>query len=110
MYQIISSFSSIVRLLWVPNPFEPLPGAIIINLITAPILQYFTYFIVGLFYDAGSEPAVGSILYLVFFIIHVYLLKFIGFLGWTWWTFGIVLGAYLVVLSFVRSKSYDWIV
>ena len=110
MYQIISSFSSIARLLWVPNPFEPLPLAIIINWAVAPILYVFTYRIVGLFYDAGSEPAVGSILYLVFFIIHVYLLKFIGFLGWTWWTFGIVLGAYLVVLSFIRSKLFDWIV
>lgn len=110
MYHIVSSFSSLYRLFFVPNPFEPLPLAIIINWAVAPFLQFFTYHIVGLFYDAGSEPVIGSGLYLVFFVIHTYLLKLIGVLGWTWWTFGIVLGAYLVVLSFIRSKLFDWIV
>ena len=104
MYYIISSFSSIARLLWVPNPFEPLSGAIIINMLATPILHFFTYFVVGLFYDAGSEPVVGSILYLVFFVIHVSLLKLVGFVGWAWWTISIVFGLYLAMLSFVRSE------
>lgn len=107
MYHIISSFSSLYRLFFIPNPFEPLPGAIIINIIIAPLLHFFTYFIVGLFYDSGSEPVIGSFLYLIFFIIHVYLLKLIGFIGWTWLRCGIVLGVYLVLLSFIRSKLYD---
>ena len=56
-----------------PNPFESMPNGmwILVNYIIEPILHTITYAEVGIFYKKGSFPALGSILYLLFYSLHV---------------------------------------
>ncbi|HOQ07379.1 MAG TPA: hypothetical protein PK127_01225 [Clostridiales bacterium] len=70
MYIIIATASTIIRQFLLPNPFSSLPNGGLYNLAASILLNPLTFFIDGLFYDRGSDPACGSFLYLVFYIIH----------------------------------------
>lgn len=102
MYNIIAFISVIIRQFFLPNPFEPRTDAIILNWIAEPLLYVITYLIVGIFYDEGSEPALGSFLYLVFYAIHVVLLMLIGFFQWTKIAIIIIVVLYLCILGIVK--------
>lgn len=74
MYKFFAIISFIVRNFYLPNPFSSLKYGVIINLVIEPILQSVTFFIVGFFYERGSNPALGSILYLFFYAVHTSLI------------------------------------
>lgn len=46
----------------------------ILNWVADPIIAAITFGVVGLYYIKGSEPALGSILYMVFYAVHIGLL------------------------------------
>lgn len=46
----------------------------ILNWIADPIIAAITFGVVGLYYLKGSAPALGSILYMVFYAVHIGLL------------------------------------
>lgn len=46
----------------------------LLNWIADPIIASLTFLIVGLYYISGTAPAIGSILYMVFYVIHIGLL------------------------------------
>ena len=46
----------------------------ILNWITDPIIAAITFGVVGLYYIKGSKPTLGSILYMVFYAVHIGLL------------------------------------
>ena len=46
----------------------------ILNWIADPIIAAITFGVVGLYYIKGSEPALGSILYMFFYAVHIGLL------------------------------------
>ena len=46
----------------------------LLNWIADPIIAAFTFGIVGLYYISRSDPALGSILYMFFYAIHIGLL------------------------------------
>ena len=91
-YNLIRFFGSLLRLFALPNPFESLPtvptivifeselilSPELLNLIAEPILHAATFLVVGLYYDRGSAPAVGSFLYTLFYCIHVALLAIVS--------------------------------
>ncbi len=72
----------------IPNPFEALDDGIaimideapllltpeILNWIADPIIAAITFGVVGLYYIKGSEPALGSVLYMFFYAVHIGLL------------------------------------
>ena len=74
-----------MRNLAIPNPFVSLQGQTIeingvelpvipevINILIEPILGVFTFIIVGLYYDRSEKtPLKGSVLYFIFYWIHV---------------------------------------
>lgn len=104
MYQIISSISLLVRQFYLPNPFEPMPLAVIYNWVAGFVLYPITFSVVGLFYERGSAPAWGSFLYLFFYAIHTVLLMLMGYFGWSQWAIGVIAGAYIGILILIKTK------
>lgn len=104
MYQFISSISLLIRQFCLPNPFEPMPLAVIYNWVAAAMLYPFTYSVVGLFYERRSAPALGSFLYLFFYAVHTGLLMLMGYFGWSKWAIGIIAGAYIGILIVIKTK------
>lgn len=78
MYKFISNISWLLRNIYLPNPFEHLVMGVLINWGVGLILCPITFFIVGLFYERGSAPLWGSLLYLFFYAVHTGLIMFCG--------------------------------
>ena len=70
MYKLISISSMLIRQFLLPNPFASLPNGELYNWLATFLLVPITYFIVGFFYERGTAPALGSFLFLVFYLIH----------------------------------------
>lgn len=103
---MIKVISILIRQFYMPNPFEPDPGAALFNWIAEPFIHLFTYFVVGLYYDAVSEPAIGSLLYLFFYFIHTGLLMAMGYFGWNTIVIILITLMYILVLCCI-SKLKD---
>lgn len=82
MYKIFAIASAIIRTQYLPNPFESLKYGYIINLLVEPFLHLLTYSVVGLYYTRGSFPVFGSFLYLLFYVIHAFLIYLMGIFDW----------------------------
>ena len=86
LYGIMTIISVIVRQFILPNPFECFGNkAALINWIAEPVIQIIAYGVVGLFYVKGSNPAFGSLAYLVTYVIIVGLLWLFGIFLFAWW-------------------------
>ena len=110
MYKIIALLSLIIRNAFLPNPFEPL-GDIVINIASASFtitpdllnwiievpLHLFTFAVVGLYYLKGSCPSIGSIFYLIFYVIHVFLIYVCSWFGFSWVAIAVVLSIYFLL-------------
>lgn len=106
MYKLMASISVLVRLLYLPNPFEPLPNAEFVNLIAGGVIHAITYATVGIFYERGSAPAWGSFLYLVFYGIHTGLIMLMGYFQWATVANVIIIVTYLIILGTI-SKAIN---
>ena len=58
----------------------------------------------GLFYNTGSAPALGSFLYLLFYVIHVEILILWSSLNLNVIVLVLIIVLYLVMLYFIRDK------
>lgn len=81
----------IIRQFAVPNPFDALGEGLavtiggtpillspeLLNRVADPIIAGFTFGVVGLYYISRSDPALGSILYMFFYALHIGLLYLI---------------------------------
>ncbi len=86
MYKLISLLGILVRQIILPNPFECFgASAALINMIAGIVMAPISYLIVGFVYDKRSEPAVGSILYLVTYTLLTGLLWIMGIFAFAWW-------------------------
>lgn len=88
LYKLIAVFFFIIRQFYIPNPFDALgdgctlyitqiPFIIppsLLNILAEPFIQAITYSIVGLYYRRGSNPFLGSVLYMIFYFIHIFIL------------------------------------
>ena len=98
MYKLMAVISVIVRQFYLPNPFECFGGmAIIYNLIAEPFVHIIAFALVGTVYRSGSAPAIGSILYLIAYIIVIGILWILGKFSFAWWAISIMI--ILIILS-----------
>ena len=126
MYKVISVLFWFIRQYCMPNPFEKIEIAIdspysniysilmpeMLNALAGSILVPFTYFIVGFYYTSGSNPVVGSIYYMFFYIIHTgFLHLFVEVSPDPWW-FAIIVLYFLLhvvlkrIIEFVRNVIF----
>ena len=106
LYGGISAISVIVRMFFLPNPFECFGArAYLYNWIAEPILHIIAYALVGLVYCKGSFPAWGSFLYLITYAILVGVLWIFGIFNFAWWW---ILS--LIVAIFVLTTGIPFVV
>lgn len=121
MYKFIWFISVLLRQFVIPNPFDALGDGIpitingisiiiapiIINLAVEPIMHFITYSVVGLHYSRGSNPAMGSFLYLLFYCVHTFALWLLSLAGFATWAIVVVLIGYIlfhIVFSILREQ------
>ena len=111
IYATIATIFWIIRQYAIPNPFEALGDGITImladspfllspetlNWIADPIISGVTFLIVGLYYISGSAPTVGSILYMVFYAIHIGLLYLLLSIYPTVWLIALIVILYIAI-------------
>lgn len=108
MYNIVCLISVIVRQFFVANPFEnatiEVPfGPVFFNMITGAMLVPTTYMVVGIFYKRRSSPAVGSMLFLIFYLVHNGLLVLMTKAEFNKIIIGIILVAYIAFLTISKK-------
>lgn len=64
-----------------------------------------TYLIVGLFYEKRSEPAVGSLLYLVTYALLTGVLCVMGIFSFAWWWILILVVVFIGAIIGIRIIS-----
>jgi len=121
IYILISALGMFVRGFLLPNPFDQLPHpvtihfsgimmavpAALLNWIMEPVLYSFTYIIVGFYYTKGENPAKGSLLYLLFYSIHVGLLALMARTQFTLWAVILILAGYFAChagVAIIRNR------
>ena len=91
IYSALATLFWLIRQFAIPNPFEALGEGLtitigeaplllspeLLNWIADPIIGAITFSVVGLYYIKGSAPAWGSILYMIFYAMHIGLLYLI---------------------------------
>lgn len=102
MYKLIALISMIIRLSYLPNPFETLEYGYYINYIVDPLVYFLTYNVVGLYYTKGSSPAIGSLLYLFFYILHIGLIMLMGVFKWNLVAIVVIFISYFVAHFFMK--------
>lgn len=100
MYKFIAAVSVLLRQFILPNPFESLGESFdvtlfditiqmtpeILNWIVEPGLHLLAFGVTGIYYARGlQDPAVGSLLYLIFYALHTGLLILMSAASFAWW-------------------------
>ena len=108
MYKIIAAISMLIRQFWLPNPFEALGDGLqveiwntlvvlppfLLNWLAEPMMWGVTYGVVGMYYQKGSNPALGSFLYLVFICIHTGIVHLMALADFNKWIVTLILVLY----------------
>lgn len=105
----------------IPNPFEALGAGLtitisgvpvlfppfLLNLLAEPIMYMITYVVVGMYYDRGSEPALGSILYLLFYCVHTFVLWLMSLADFSILAVGSLIFVYIGGHIFINRLRYS---
>lgn len=107
MYKLIFLISLVIRQFCLPNPFECFGDkALLYNWIAGLVLAPVTYYLVGLFYEKGSMPALGSLLYLLFYAGLTGVLYMLGLVSFAWWAIlSMIVGIILLVVLIKRNSE-----
>lgn len=109
IYTSLATIFWFVRQFAIPNPFEGLGEGLsikisevpitlspeLLNWLADPIIYTLTFGVVGLYYIKGSAPVRGSVLYMVFYVIHI------GLLYWVLSLYPIVWLMVLIAVGYV---------
>ena len=123
MYKLIAAISILVRQFCIPNPFDALGDGLVVNLrdtpillppgvlnwVAEPIMHMVTFAIVGLYYDRGSAPALGSFLYLLFYCVHTFLLWLMSLAGFSTWAVVVIVVLYIACHMSLTKLRSAWI-
>ena len=107
---VISSF--IIRQFLIPNPFSCFGDrAYLINWLAEPFMHLITYLVVGFFYEKGTLPVLGSVLYLITYLVLMGVLSILSILSFAWWwcvitivTLIILIGSLVLFKNYLRDK------
>lgn len=77
-------------------------GAFIVNWFIEFPLYKFTYFETGIFYSSGSNPILGSVLYLIFYLINCGVLFIIQWFYFSW-IYYVILISYVILILVIRG-------
>lgn len=102
MYKLIAIISMVIRLRYLPNPFETLEYGYYINYIVDPLIYFLTYNVVGLYYTKGSAPVIGSLLYLFFYVVHIGVIMLMGVFKWNPVAIVVIFISYFVAHIFMK--------
>ena len=103
MYKLISVLSLLIRQFCLPNPFECFgDSALLVNWIAGIVMAPITYLIVGLVYEKGSEPTVGSLLYLVTYALLTGVLCVLSIFSFAWWWILILVAVFIGAIIGIR--------
>lgn len=107
MYGLMALISMIVRQFFLPNPFECFGDkADGYNLMAGLLIHPIAFFIVGLMYDKGSEPAQGNFLYLITYLAIAGILMLMSIFEFAkWWIFTIIAAVIVFFILAVRWKE-----
>lgn len=123
MYKFIAAISILIRQFCIPNPFDALGDGLIVNIeetsillppgvlnwVAEPIMHMVTFAIVGLYYDRGSAPALGSFLYLLFYCVHTFLLWLMSLAGFSTWAVVVIVVLYIACHMGLTKLRSAWI-
>lgn len=112
--------SVIVRQFFIPNPFDALTvlpqlsiagvsltlTPDILNWLASGALVPFTYAVVGIFYDRGSSPSLGSFLFLLFYFIHTGIIYLVCTVNFALWAQILAVVGYIALLIGGASLRY----
>lgn len=116
MYQIVSTLNGIMRDELLPNPFEFISDNEFIvlfftHLIGTWILHKISFSMCGIFYKRGKLPILGSIGYMFFFSLNVWILitisKYIDSVLIISSIYFIIIIIIFVLLSKIREKVFS---
>ena len=124
LYHFLATIFWIVRQFAIPNPFDALGEGLVVtigetpillspeflNWIADPVVAAFTFGVVGLYYISRSAPALGSILYMFFYALHIGLLYLILSVYPAIWLM-VLIGAIYVGIHIgvmVLKSALDW--
>ena len=105
MYKIMIVISTLVRQFCLPNPFECFgDAAILINWIVEPVICVVAYVLVGRVYTTRTWPFLGSLLYLIAYVLIVGILWLMGLFSFAWWWMLII----VVILAVLVGMAWYW--
>lgn len=120
MYKLMAAISILIRQFCIPNPFEALGDGLIVNIgetpilippgilnwVAEPLMYAVTFAVVGLYYDRGSAPALGSFLYLLLYCVHTFILWLMSVAGFAMWAVVLIVVLYIVChMVFAKLRS-----
>lgn len=122
MYKLMAAISILIRQFYIPNPFETLGNGLAVNMgktsmllppevlnwVAEPFMHGITFVIVGLYYERGSAPALGSFLYLIFYCIHTFLLWLMSLAGFATWAVALIVVLYIGCHIGVKWLQNRW--
>ena len=108
MYKIMAAISILIRQFCISNPFDALGDGlhlevnnvlvllppVLLNWLAEPIMYVITYGVVGMYYQKGSNPALGSFLYLFLYCIHTGVIHLMALAGFNKWIVILILVLY----------------
>lgn len=123
MYKLIVAISILIRQFCIPNPFDALGEGLVVNIretslllppevlnwVAEPFMHMVTFVIVGLYYDRGSAPALGSFLYLLFYCVHTFLLWLMSLAGFSTWAVVVIVALYIACHVGLTKLRSAWI-
>ena len=111
LYALFAAASYYIRNFAVPNPFDCFGDiGILINWIAEPIIHGIAFSLVGLVYQKGEAPLLGSILYLATYWLVVLVLMLFGVFRFAWWWILILVVAFIAIVIGIRWVCNRWTV
>ena len=123
-YISLSTLFWLIRQYAIPNPFDALGEGLtitigeapllltpeVLNWIADPIIGAITLGIVGLYYLKGSDPELGSVLYMIFYAVHIGLLYLMAWAYPAIWLIAIIGIVYigLHIAAFIRMNEIGY--
>ena len=110
MYKIIAIAGFLIRQFIIPNPFAAFGGwGELYNLFASGAIATIAYFSVGIIYEKGEAPIIGSIMYLVAFSLYTFELWLVLLPYPNWWFMGLIFVLLSVIdisiLHFIRKNK-----